>query len=136
MDCGVSNECDPALALLSDYIKHKSTHLRLMASMGLGLAYAGSAREDVLEAVGLGICEETLSSDVVGIAALSSGLIAVGTGNGNLTESLVQVCCGNLGDVIITSLTWCACTARVAVYTWSRSLCTHAPDTIARERRD
>ena len=91
VNCGVSNECDPALALLSDYIKHKSTNLRLMATMGLGLAYAGSAREDVLQAVTPGV-DSDLSPDVVGLSALSLGLIAVGTGHGELTESLIQVC--------------------------------------------
>ena len=90
VNCGVSNECDPALALLSDYIKHKSVNLRLTATMGLGLAYAGSAREDVLVAVSPGMDSE-FSPDVVGLTALSLGLIAVGTGHGELTESLVQV---------------------------------------------
>lgn len=94
VNCGVSNECDPALALLSDYIKHKSTNLRLTATMGLGLAYAGSAREDVLETVSQGI-EEGPSSEVVGLTALSLGLIAVGTGHGEVTESLVQVSINN-----------------------------------------
>ena len=97
VNCGVSNECDPALALLSDYIKHKSTNLRCTAIMGLGLAYAGSAREDVLVAVSPGIWDEGLTPDVVGLAALSLGLIAVGTGHGELTESLVQV--GQLGEL-------------------------------------
>ena len=90
VNCGVSNECDPALALLSDYVKHKSVNLRLTATMGLGLAYAGSAREDVLVAVSPGM-DSDLSPDVVGLTALSLGLIAVGTGHGELTESLVQV---------------------------------------------
>ena len=98
VNCGVSNECDPALALLSDYIKHKSIQLRCTATIGLGLAYAGSAREDVLVAVSPGIWDEGLGTDVVGLAALSLGLIAVGTGHGELTESLVQV--GGLSNLL------------------------------------
>jgi 26S proteasome regulatory subunit N1 len=38
------NECDPALALLSDYVLHNSNVMRIGAIFGLGLAYAGSNR--------------------------------------------------------------------------------------------
>ncbi len=44
VNSGVRNECDPALALLGDYIKHESSVMRLGAIYGLGLAYAGSNR--------------------------------------------------------------------------------------------
>jgi 26S proteasome regulatory subunit N1 len=103
VNCGVSNECDPALALLSDYVKHKSVNLRLTATMGLGLAYAGSAREDVLVAVSPGM-DSDLSPDVVGLTALSLGLIAVGTGHGELTESLVQTLLDREGTEVTS--TW------------------------------
>ncbi|KAK0135322.1 26S proteasome non-ATPase regulatory subunit 2 [Merluccius polli] len=48
VNSGVRNECDPALALLSDYVLHNSNVMRIGAIFGLGLAYAGSNREDVL----------------------------------------------------------------------------------------
>ncbi|XP_074536193.1 26S proteasome non-ATPase regulatory subunit 2 isoform X2 [Halichoeres trimaculatus] len=48
VNSGVRNECDPALALLSDYVLHNSNIMRIGAIFGLGLAYAGSNREDVL----------------------------------------------------------------------------------------
>ncbi|KAH0624208.1 hypothetical protein JD844_007752 [Phrynosoma platyrhinos] len=48
VNSGVRNECDPALALLSDYVLHNSNTMRIGAIFGLGLAYAGSNREDVL----------------------------------------------------------------------------------------
>ena len=41
VNTGVRNECDPALALLSDYVLHSSNVMRLGAIYGLGLAYAG-----------------------------------------------------------------------------------------------
>ena len=91
VNCGVRNECDPALALLSDYTQHKSNHLRSTALVGMGLAYAGSAREDVLAAIGPGIWDEVAGPEVISLASLSSGLVAVGTGHGELTETLVQV---------------------------------------------
>merc|ERR1719412_1501058 len=49
VNTGVRNECDPALALLSDYVLHSSNVMRLGAIFGLGLAYAGSNRTDVIQ---------------------------------------------------------------------------------------
>ena len=48
VNSGVRNECDPALALLSDYVEHSNSIMQVGAILGLGLAYAGSNREDVL----------------------------------------------------------------------------------------
>ena len=48
MNAGVRNECDPALALLSDYVEHNSNAMQVGSILGLGLAYAGSNREDVI----------------------------------------------------------------------------------------
>lgn len=49
VNCGVRNECDPALALLSDYVCSENSMLRIGAVLGLGLAYAGSQRSDVTD---------------------------------------------------------------------------------------
>ena len=42
VNSGVRNECDPALALLSDYVLHQSSNMRIGSIVGLGLAYAGT----------------------------------------------------------------------------------------------
>lgn len=34
VNCGVRNECDPALALLSDYVLHQSNVMRIGAIIG------------------------------------------------------------------------------------------------------
>lgn len=49
VNCGVRNECDPALALLNDYVYSDNATLRIGAILGLGLAYAGSQRNDVTD---------------------------------------------------------------------------------------
>lgn len=41
VNCRVRNECDPALALLADYVTHTSHILKTQAIFGLGLAYIG-----------------------------------------------------------------------------------------------
>ena len=49
VNTGVRNDCDPALALLSDYVDHSSPVMTIGAIFGLGLAYAGSNRDDLVE---------------------------------------------------------------------------------------
>ena len=57
--------------------------------LGLGLAYAGSNREAVLKVIIPVLSEEKSSSEVVGIASLALGMIAVGTTNQIVVEALV-----------------------------------------------
>ena len=49
VNTGVRNPADPAMALLSDYVLHDKPIIRTGAVFGLGLAYAGSNREDVVQ---------------------------------------------------------------------------------------
>uniref|UniRef100_A0A646QHD2 26S proteasome non-ATPase regulatory subunit 2 n=1 Tax=Hemiscolopendra marginata TaxID=943146 RepID=A0A646QHD2_9MYRI len=90
VNCGVRNECDPALALLSDYVLHNSNIMRLGAVVGLGLAYAGSNRSDVLSLLLPVIGDSKSSMEVIGVAALACGLIAVGSCNSDVTSTILQ----------------------------------------------
>lgn len=94
VNCGVRNEVDPALALLSDYVLHSNPTMRIGAILGLGLAYAGSNRVNVIELVSQTFNSEKRISgsamEVMGIAALSLGMIAVGSCNGEVTDTLLQ----------------------------------------------
>ena len=91
MNSGVRNECDPALALLSDYVLHSSNVMRLGAIFGLGLAYAGTDRKDVIQLLLPVFADARSSMEVVGVAALACGLIAVGSCNGEVTSTILQV---------------------------------------------
>merc|ERR1719446_1497116 len=52
LSAGTRNECDPALALLSEYASEKHPPMiKMGALLGLGLAYAGSKKGEVLEAL-------------------------------------------------------------------------------------
>lgn len=42
VNCRVRNECDPALALLGDYVNINNEILQVGAILGIGLAYAGN----------------------------------------------------------------------------------------------
>uniref|UniRef100_A0AAY4EAC0 26S proteasome non-ATPase regulatory subunit 2 n=1 Tax=Denticeps clupeoides TaxID=299321 RepID=A0AAY4EAC0_9TELE len=90
VNSGVRNECDPALALLSDYVLHNSNVMRIGAIFGLGLAYAGSNREDVLSLLLPVMGDSKSSMEVAGVTALACGMIAVGSCNGDVTSTIVQ----------------------------------------------
>jgi len=90
VNTGVRNECDPALALLSDYVLHSSNVMRLGAIFGLGLAYAGSNRTDVIQLLLPVFADAKSNMEVIGVTALATGLIAVGSCNGEVTSTILQ----------------------------------------------
>ncbi|XP_041365311.1 26S proteasome non-ATPase regulatory subunit 2-like [Gigantopelta aegis] len=90
VNSGVRNECDPALALLSDYVMHQTSIMRIGAIVGLGLAYAGSNRDDVLSLILPVMGDSKSTMEVIGMAALSCGMICVGTCNGEVTSTILQ----------------------------------------------
>jgi len=90
VNTGVRNECDPALALLSDYVLHSSNVMRLGAIFGLGLAYAGSNRQDVIQLLLPVFADSKSNMEVVGVTALATGLISVGSCNGEVTSTILQ----------------------------------------------
>lgn len=90
VNTGVRNECDPALALLSDYVLHTSNVMRLGAIFGLGLAYAGTNRQDVIQLLLPVFADSKSNMEVVGVTALATGLIAVGSCNGEVTSTILQ----------------------------------------------
>eukprot|EP01118_Nematostelium_gracile_P000182 TRINITY_DN1017_c0_g1_i1.p1 TRINITY_DN1017_c0_g1~~TRINITY_DN1017_c0_g1_i1.p1 ORF type:complete len:876 (+),score=310.73 TRINITY_DN1017_c0_g1_i1:43-2670(+) len=90
VNSGVRNDCDPALALLSDYIDKPSNALRIGAILGLGLAYNGSARQDLLDSLLPMIDDSNTPMEVAAIAAVSLGMIFVGTAHPDITQSIMQ----------------------------------------------
>ncbi|KAJ3032270.1 proteasome regulatory particle base subunit [Rhizophlyctis rosea] len=88
---GVRNESDPALALLTEYVENnKNLTIRVAAIVGLGIAYAGTNREEVVELLLPIISDTTLSMELAALAALSVGLICVGTCNGDVSSTILQ----------------------------------------------
>nr|NVI77547.1 regulatory particle non-ATPase 1 [Cucujiformia] len=90
VNCGVRNECDPALALLSDYVLHNTNIMRIGAIVGLGLAYVGSNREAVLSLLTPVFSDPTSNMEVIGMSALACGMIAVGSGNPQVSTTIMQ----------------------------------------------
>ncbi|XP_017137627.1 26S proteasome non-ATPase regulatory subunit 2 isoform X1 [Drosophila miranda] len=98
VNCGIRNEVDPAHALLSDYIENQNNCMRVGAILGLGIAYAGSNRSIVIDTLktvfSFGGNKTSASVEILGITALSLGLISVGSCNSEITEILLQTIMG------------------------------------------
>ena len=90
VNCRVRIECDPALALLSDYVLHNSNTMRIGAIVGLGLAYAGSNREAVVSLLIPVLSNRKSSWEVIGVAGLALGMVAVGSCNSHVTTAIMH----------------------------------------------
>lgn len=93
LSSGIRNESDPALALLSEHIEGNATRNMKVASIcGLGIAYAGTHRDDILELFAPIIISSEVGTDfsAVCFAALSLGLTYVGTCNDDVTTLILQ----------------------------------------------
>lgn len=65
------------------------THTNLSPA-GLGLAYAGSNREAVLSLLTPVLSDPKSTMEVVGLAGMACGMIAVGSCNADVTGAIVQ----------------------------------------------
>lgn len=90
LSSGVRSEADAAMALLGDYVENKSVPLRTSAMVGLGLAYAGSHREDLLVSLLPHVADDGVSMEIASLAALSLGFVFVGSGNGEIASTILQ----------------------------------------------
>ncbi|PVV00639.1 hypothetical protein BB560_004973, partial [Smittium megazygosporum] len=89
---GVTDDSDTAKALLSEYLENpsKTYEQKLSAVMSLGIAYAGSNREDVIDLLSPFISDTTTNNDIVCFASLSAGLVCIGSCNGDVATLILQ----------------------------------------------
>lgn len=93
LSTGIRNDADPALALLSEHLEGDSHIMKCAACTGLGIAYAGSGREDVIELLTVIIESEKTGAEAMletSLAALALGMICVGKCNEEVGSALVQ----------------------------------------------
>ena len=79
VNSGIKNETDPVYAILLEKLESPKTNLKIGALMGLSLAYAGSARADLLEAISPIVLDSSNTVELQATAALAIGLIYAGT---------------------------------------------------------
>ncbi len=93
LSSGVRNDADPTVALLDEHINGDSHIMKCAACTGLGIAYAGSAREDVMELL-LPIVEQESAGPAtmleVSLAGLALGMIFVGKCDDAAGGAIVQ----------------------------------------------
>eukprot|EP01083_Nonionella_stella_P080636 221681_1 len=90
ISCGVTSDMDAAFALLCDHLESDSKDLKLAACIGMGFAYAGTAREDVLELLQPIVLDCDVSMELSSFAALSLGLVYIGTCSDDVCGSIIQ----------------------------------------------
>ncbi|CAK7241013.1 MAG: proteasome regulatory particle base subunit [Sporothrix thermara] len=91
MSSGVRLDSEPAYALLADAekLEHKNPLIRTASIMGLGLAYAGSNKEDLLEKLLPMIGDASQDMQTSAMAALACGMIFVGSSHPDVSEAIV-----------------------------------------------
>lgn len=83
-------EADAALALLGEHVENKSVPLKTAAIVGLGLAYAGSHRDDLCGLLLPHVADDGVSMEIASLTALALGFIFVGSCNGEITSTILQ----------------------------------------------
>jgi 26S proteasome regulatory subunit N1 len=87
---GVVNDCDPAWALLAEHLESETPILKLASVLGLGFAYAGSKREDLLENLAPIILDTSCSLECSAMAAVSLALIYVSSGSDDISQAILS----------------------------------------------
>jgi len=92
VNSSITNEMDPVQAILLDKLETcREESLKIGALMGLSFTYAATARVDLLEAISPIILDDNNSTKLQAVAALSIGLIFVGTCDDDAAQSILQI---------------------------------------------
>ena len=93
VNAGIRSESDPAMALLGDsdnLNNSKSPQIRTASIIGLGVSYAGSQNESLLEFLLPAVTDTSLDMHTSALAALSLGMIFIGSAQSDVSEAIVQ----------------------------------------------
>lgn len=91
---GTRNDVDAAYALLSEHLTSDKASIRNGAISGLAIAYAGTCKEDIKDTLVPILLDHDASADTVALASLCLGLVYIGSGDEELSISMIE----NLGD--------------------------------------
>lgn len=93
LSSGIRNDADPALALLTDHVEGDSHIMKCAACTGLGIAYAGSEREDVMEVL-VPVIESSGGGSTgmleVSLAGLALGMVYIGSCDEAVGGTIIQ----------------------------------------------
>ncbi|KAL2761149.1 hypothetical protein ACRALDRAFT_2117839 [Sodiomyces alcalophilus JCM 7366] len=107
MNAGVRLDSEPALALLGDEDKLRNPQAHPLVTtaclMGLGLSYAGSNKQELLDILLPIITDSSVEMRISAMAALACGLIFVGSSNADVSEAIVTTLLDDDRKVQLTS---------------------------------
>jgi len=89
LSSSVRHESDPSIALLPEHIDSPLPIMNKASVVGLGIAYAGTARRDVLDVIAPVVSGPVAISEIA-LAALSLGQIFVGTCEAEVASTFIQ----------------------------------------------
>lgn len=81
---------DVPIALLDEFVDAESVPIRVSAIMGIGIGHAGTQRAELLDRLLPIVADTGVSMEIASMAALALGFIFVGTGNGDVTGTVLQ----------------------------------------------
>ncbi|EGG17159.1 26S proteasome regulatory subunit S2 [Cavenderia fasciculata] len=90
LSSGVRSEMDPVFAMNSEHITNPNSNIRICTILSLGIAYAGTKREDISSMITSIVDDSSVGMDLVGISALALGMIFIGSCNDDLSTLFVQ----------------------------------------------
>lgn len=90
VSANVHDEVDAAFALLQEYVHEPNKLHQTAAINGLGIAFAGSANEEVLNLLLPLVSDLDISLEISCLAALALGHVFVGTCHGDVTSTILQ----------------------------------------------
>ncbi|KAI4970816.1 hypothetical protein ZWY2020_001730 [Hordeum vulgare] len=91
VSCGVKNDRDPALALISEYSKGAASITRIGGLLGLGIAYAGSQKDELKSHFSIILSNPQTPLEDLVFSAISLGLVFVGSCNEEIAGSIISV---------------------------------------------
>eukprot|EP01028_Stygiella_incarcerata_P010811 TRINITY_DN580_c0_g1_i1.p1 TRINITY_DN580_c0_g1~~TRINITY_DN580_c0_g1_i1.p1 ORF type:complete len:911 (-),score=238.68 TRINITY_DN580_c0_g1_i1:1084-3702(-) len=91
LQCGTRSSFNVALDLLQEHISDPDQKVRIATIMGLGLAYAGTQNEQVMDLLNGVLLDENANIEVVSFSALAIGLVCAGSADGVLGETMFSV---------------------------------------------
>lgn len=86
---GVTSEMDASFALLSEHVENPNRDMKVSAILGLGLAYAGTQREDVRELLVPLVVDSAQPMEIASLACLALGLVYTGSADGEISEPVI-----------------------------------------------
>jgi len=90
VSCRVRSDFDPALHILDEAIKKPKDIYKVGGILGLSFAYAGTSKPEILELLIPLIIDTNYSMEISTMAALSLGIVFIGTCNADVLNGIMQ----------------------------------------------